>query len=40
MELIAEFDKAVVDIENWKKLKGKKLSKNEKSILKHIFEHY
>ena len=35
-----EFEKAVTDIENWKKLKGKKLSKNEKSILKYIFEHY
>src|SRR5437762_5283220 len=35
-----QFDKAVADIESWKKLKGKKLSKNEKSILKYIFEHY
>jgi len=35
-----QFDKAMADIENWKKLKGKKLSKNEKSILKYIFEHY
>jgi UDP-N-acetylglucosamine diphosphorylase/glucosamine-1-phosphate N-acetyltransferase len=35
-----EFNKAIIDIENWKKLKGKKLSKNEKSILKYIFEHY
>jgi UDP-N-acetylglucosamine diphosphorylase/glucosamine-1-phosphate N-acetyltransferase len=35
-----EFDKAITDIENWKKLKGKKLSKNGKSILKYIFEHY
>jgi hypothetical protein len=35
-----EFDKAIADIENWKMLKGKKLSKNEKSILKYIFEHY
>ncbi|HMG67930.1 MAG TPA: putative sugar nucleotidyl transferase [Chitinophagaceae bacterium] len=35
-----EFDKALTDIGNWKKLKGKKLSKNETSILKHIFEHY
>jgi UDP-N-acetylglucosamine diphosphorylase/glucosamine-1-phosphate N-acetyltransferase len=35
-----EFDKAIADIANWKKLKGKKLSKNERSILKHIFEHY
>jgi UDP-N-acetylglucosamine diphosphorylase/glucosamine-1-phosphate N-acetyltransferase len=35
-----EFDKATNDIVNWKKLKEKKLSKNEKSILKYIFEHY
>ena len=35
-----EFDKAITAIENWKRLKGKKLSKNEKSILKYIFEHY
>ena len=35
-----DFDKAISDIENWKKLKGKKLSKNEIRILKYIFEHY
>jgi len=35
-----EFEKAIADIANWKKLKGKKLSHNERSILKHIFEHY
>lgn len=35
-----EFDKAITDIVNWKEMKGKKLSKNEKSILKYIFEHY
>jgi len=35
-----EFSKAIADIESWKKLKGKKLSKNERSILKYIFEHY
>ncbi|HEV8283392.1 MAG TPA: putative sugar nucleotidyl transferase [Chitinophagaceae bacterium] len=35
-----QFDRALADIENWKKLKGKKLTKNEKSILKYIFEHY
>lgn len=35
-----KFDKALDDIGNWKKLKGKKLSKNETSILKYIFEHY
>jgi len=34
------FDKAISDIQNWKKLKGKKLSANEKTILKYIFEHY
>jgi UDP-N-acetylglucosamine diphosphorylase / glucose-1-phosphate thymidylyltransferase / UDP-N-acetylgalactosamine diphosphorylase / glucosamine-1-phosphate N-acetyltransferase / galactosamine-1-phosphate N-acetyltransferase len=33
-------DKALSDIQNWKKLKGKKLSANEKTILKYIFEHY
>jgi UDP-N-acetylglucosamine diphosphorylase / glucose-1-phosphate thymidylyltransferase / UDP-N-acetylgalactosamine diphosphorylase / glucosamine-1-phosphate N-acetyltransferase / galactosamine-1-phosphate N-acetyltransferase len=35
-----DFEKAIDDINNWKKLKGKKLSTNEKSILKYIFEHY
>jgi UDP-N-acetylglucosamine diphosphorylase/glucosamine-1-phosphate N-acetyltransferase len=35
-----EFDKAINDIDNWKKLKGKKITKKEKSILKHIFGHY
>lgn len=35
-----KFDKAIADIDNWKKLKGEKISDNEKSILKHIFGHY
>ncbi len=35
-----DFEKAISDIQNWKKLKGKKLSANEKTILKYIFEHY
>src|SRR5213078_1198598 len=35
-----DFDKAITDIDNWKKLKAKRLSKNEISILKYIFEHY
>lgn len=35
-----QFDKAIADIENWKKLKGERLSQNEKGILKYIFEHY
>jgi UDP-N-acetylglucosamine diphosphorylase/glucosamine-1-phosphate N-acetyltransferase len=35
-----EFDKALRDIENWKKLKGQIISENEKTILKYIFENY
>jgi len=35
-----EFERALNDIESWKKLKGKKISKKERSILKHIFGHY
>lgn len=34
------FDKAVADIENWKALKGSGVSEDEKTILKHIFDHY
>ncbi len=34
------FEKALEDIENWKQLKNKKLTRNEKSILKHIYDHY
>lgn len=33
-----EFEKAILDIEGWKKLKGQTLSGDEKSILKYIFE--
>ena len=33
-----EFDKALLDIEGWKKLKRQTLSGDEKSILKYIFE--
>jgi len=35
-----ELDKAISDIANWKKLKGRELSDNEKSILTYIFKHY
>ena len=35
-----ELEKAFEDIENWKKMKEKTLSENEKSILRYIFEHY
>ena len=33
-----EFEKALLDIEGWKKLKGQTLSGDEKSILKYIYE--
>jgi UDP-N-acetylglucosamine diphosphorylase / glucose-1-phosphate thymidylyltransferase / UDP-N-acetylgalactosamine diphosphorylase / glucosamine-1-phosphate N-acetyltransferase / galactosamine-1-phosphate N-acetyltransferase len=35
-----EFEKALKDIQNWKQLKQQSLTENEKTILKHIFEHY
>ncbi|MDP9229463.1 MAG: glucose-1-phosphate thymidylyltransferase [Bacteroidota bacterium] len=34
------FEKALLDIANWKQLKGAEVTENEKSILKYIFEHY
>lgn len=33
-------EKAFTDINNWKAMKGSSLSESEKSILKHIFDHY
>jgi UDP-N-acetylglucosamine diphosphorylase/glucosamine-1-phosphate N-acetyltransferase len=33
-----DLEKALLDIEDWKKMKGKQLSADEKSILKYIFE--
>jgi UDP-N-acetylglucosamine diphosphorylase/glucosamine-1-phosphate N-acetyltransferase len=33
-----EFDKALVDINNWKKLKDRSLSREEESVLGYIFE--
>lgn len=35
-----EFEKALKDIEGWKKLKGAALTDNEKSILTYIFKHF
>ncbi len=35
-----EFEKALGDIENWKKLKQQELTDNENIILRHIFENY
>jgi len=35
-----ELEKAFTDINNWKLLKGNALTSTEKTILKHIFDHY
>jgi UDP-N-acetylglucosamine diphosphorylase / glucose-1-phosphate thymidylyltransferase / UDP-N-acetylgalactosamine diphosphorylase / glucosamine-1-phosphate N-acetyltransferase / galactosamine-1-phosphate N-acetyltransferase len=35
-----ELEKAMVDIADWKKLKGQAVSKDEKSILKYVFEKF
>ena len=35
-----ELDKAVDDIQAWKKLKGQAVTDNEKSILKYIYNHF
>ncbi len=35
-----EFEKALLDIEDWKRLKGESIIDNEKSILKYIFDNY
>jgi len=35
-----ELKKALADIENWKQLKGKKITDEEKKILNHIFKNY
>ena len=32
------YDKAVEDIDNWKKLKGTRITDAEKEVLKHLFE--
>lgn len=34
------FEKALIDIEAWKKLKGRTLSNNEKKVLEYIFENF
>jgi len=34
------FEKALTDIENWKQLKQQTLTKNEKTVLKYVFDHY
>lgn len=35
-----EYEKAVLDICNWKKLKGKEINENEENILKYIFDNF
>jgi len=35
-----EFEKAIKDISNWKKMKNKIISEEETKILKHIFDNY
>ena len=35
-----EFEKALGDIQNWKQLKHRSLTENEKIILKHVFAHH
>ena len=35
-----EFEKALLDIDGWKKLKGQSVTEDEKSILKYIFEKW
>jgi UDP-N-acetylglucosamine diphosphorylase/glucosamine-1-phosphate N-acetyltransferase len=35
-----DFEKALSDIHNWKSLKQQAITVNEKTILKHIFDHY
>ena len=35
-----ELEKAFLDINNWKVFKGSALTTTEKTILKHIFDHY
>ena len=34
------FEKALQDVDGWKKLKAQSVTDNEKSILKYIFEHF
>ena len=34
------FDKAVIDIANWKKMKGQEITAAEIQVLKHIFDHF
>ena len=35
-----ELEKALTDIDNWKNLKGRAITENEKTILTYIFKNY
>ena len=35
-----ELEKALADIDSWKKLKGESITENEKTILTYIFKNY
>lgn len=35
-----EYEKAITDIDDWKQLKGKRITESEKSILKYIFDNF
>jgi len=35
-----DFEKALLDIEDWKKMKGQTLTENEEKILKHIYKQF
>ena len=35
-----ELQKALIDIDDWKKLKGRSITENEKTILTYIFKNY
>jgi hypothetical protein len=34
------FEKALLDVANWKRMKGREIGEAETVILKHIFDHY
>lgn len=35
-----EFEKVLVDIEDWKKMKGQTLTESERSVLKYVYENF
>jgi hypothetical protein len=35
-----QFEKAMKDIQNWKRLKKQELAETEKAVLKYVYEHF